>query len=397
MKKVKILLVLTLIMLMISSYCYATDDTEVLEGEEASEGIVIDEALLSALTGATETTQAEAQAQAQSSQNNNWVNSDVYMGEDSVTLTDVVDGNAFIVAKDVTIKGEVGGDLFVIAEKVSIEGGYIYSNLFVVAKEVNIDGIVYDLYGLCDTLNLKSNGYVYRDMRVKASTVNLDGTVRRNAYIISKDINFDQTVGTIIYGNLEYTSDEESFTAPEGAVEGTVTYNAQKVTAENVSFASVIFKYIVDLLTTVLTTFVVVLLLLWLAPKFVEKVGNMSVGKAFASLGIGFVAPILLIIVGILLLMISVGSGIFFAGLFGYMFLSVIGFAITSIFFTKLLAKKVKMEGNFKFVLFTLLIASCLWLVDQLPLIGGLTSFLAWAFGTGAILLNIIPKKEETK
>ena len=300
-------------------------------------------------------------------------------------------------AKEVTIKGEVGGDLFVIAEKVNVEGGYIYSNIFVLAKEVNIDGIVYDLYGMCDTLNLKSNGYVYRDMRVEASTVNLNGTVRRNAYIVSKDLNFDQTVGTIIYGNLEYTSNEDSFTAPEGTVEGTVTYNTQSINAEKSSFASVIFKYIVDLLTTVISTLVIVLLLLWLAPKFIDKLGNMSVGKSFASLGIGFVTPVIFIIVGIILLMINIGSEIFFAGLFGYMFLSVIGFAITSIFFTKLLAKKVKIEGKMKFILFTLLIAAVLWLVDQLPLIGGLTSFLAWAFGTGAILLNIIPKKEETK
>ena len=395
MKKAKILLVLALIILMISSYCYATDDTEVLEGEEAGEGIVLDDAVLSAITNGAETNQTNVQAQG--SQNNNWVNSDVYIFEDSVTLTDVVDGNAFIMAKEVTIKGEVGGDLFVIAEKVNVEGGYIYSNIFVLAKEVNIDGIVYDLYGMCDTLNLKSNGYVYRDMRVEASTVNLNGTVRRNAYIVSKDLNFDQTVGTIIYGNLEYTSNEDSFTAPEGTVEGTVTYNTQSINAEKSSFASVIFKYIVDLLTTVISTLVIVLLLLWLAPKFIDKLGNMSVGKSFASLGIGFVTPVIFIIVGIILLMINIGSEIFFAGLFGYMFLSVIGFAITSIFFTKLLAKKVKIEGKMKFILFTLLIAAVLWLVDQLPLIGGLTSFLAWAFGTGAILLNIIPKKEETK
>lgn len=395
MKKAKILLVLALIILMISSYCYATDDTEVLEGEEAGEGIVLDDAILNAITNGAETNQTNVQAQG--SQNNNWVNSDVYIFEDSVTLTDVVDGNAFIMAKEVTIKGEVGGDLFVIAEKVNVEGGYIYSNIFVLAKEVNIDGIVYDLYGMCDTLNLKSNGYVYRDMRVEASTVNLNGTVRRNAYIVSKDLNFDQTVGTIIYGNLEYTSNEDSFTAPEGTVEGTVTYNTQSINAEKSSFASVIFKYIVDLLTTVISTLVIVLLLLWLAPKFIDKLGNMSVGKSFASLGIGFVTPVIFIIVGIILLMINIGSEIFFAGLFGYMFLSVIGFAITSIFFTKLLAKKVKIEGKMKFILFTLLIAAVLWLVDQLPLIGGLTSFLAWAFGTGAILLNIIPKKEETK
>lgn len=396
MKKAKILLVLALIILMISSYCYATDDTEVLEGEEAGEEISLDAEAINALLG-TETAQTETSVQSQPAQNANWKNSDVYLFDDTVNITDIVDGNAFVIAKEVTIKGEVGGDLFVIAEKVNVEGGYIYSNIFVLAKEVNIDGIVYDLYGMCDTLNLKSNGYVYRDMRVKASTVNLNGTVRRNAYIVSKDLNFDQTVGTIIYGNLEYTSNEDSFTAPEGTVEGTVTYNTQSINAEKSSFASVIFKYIVDLLTTVISTLVVVLLLLWLAPKFIEKVGSMSIGKSFASLGIGLVTPILFIIVGILLLMISIGSGVFFAGLFGYMFLSIIGFAITSIFFTKLLAKKVKMEGKFKFVLFTLLIAAGLWLIDQLPIISGLTSFLAWAFGTGAILLNIIPKKEETK
>ena len=68
------------------------------------------------------------------------------LAEDKVTIDKVVDGNAFVAAKEVTVTGEIGGDLFVVADKVTIEGGYVYSSLFVCANEVTINGVVYDVY-----------------------------------------------------------------------------------------------------------------------------------------------------------------------------------------------------------------------------------------------------------
>ena len=389
MRKTKILLTLLLIVFLISSYCFATDTVGIAE-ESTENQVTLDSANTAPISANEVTNEATNPNSANESE---LTNHDVYLCEEHVNLNGLVDGNAFIIAKEATISGEIGGDLFIMAEKINIEGGYIYSNVFALGKEINVNGIVYDLYAACDSFNLKSSGFIYRDMRVVASNVSLAGKIRRDAHIVSKDLSFDTTVGTIIYGDLDYSSDEAEFTAPEGSVQAKVKYTAEiKDTSEKVSFTSKILNYVFDLLQTLAITLVVTLLLLWLTPKFIDRVGNMSVGKSFASLGIGIVIPILLIILGIILLIIGIGTQIFFAGLFGYLLLSFIGFAVTSIFFAKLIAK---IEGKFKFVLFTILIALVLWFVDQIPFIQGLAGFLAWAFGTGTILLNIVSKKDK--
>ena len=139
------------------------------------------------------------------------------------------------------------------------------------------------------------------------------------------------------------------------------------------------------------------MLLLWLTPKFVERVGKMGVGKSFASLGIGFVTPIALVIVSILLLISTVGASIFAVGIFTFMILAFIGNAIASIFFGKLFTKVFKMEGNIKFVLFTLVSSLVLWLIALIPVAGGIISFVISIFGIGTTVVNMIFRKEKVE
>ena len=384
MTKNKILIALLLIIISISTCCFATD--EVLPEEGLTNDV---------LTTSLTTQDVSSDEAINAVDDSNWTNTDLYKIEEKVVIDGIVDGNAFVMAKEVTVTGEIGGDLFVMAETLNIDGGYIYSSIFAMANEININGITYDLYATCNKFNLKEDGLVYRDMRVAANEVNLNGRVRRDAYIETSNLNFATNVGTIIYGNLDFSSNQPEYTAPEGVVAGEVKYTAETFDdVKEVSVGAIIAKYVLDLVKTLVLTLVVVLLLLWLAPKFIEKVENMSVGKSFAALGIGFLAPIVLTIVGILLLILSIGSQVVLSAVFVYIFLSSLGFAITAIFFTKLLSKKVKMESKVKFILFTLLVAAGMWLVDQLPFIGGLVSFLSWAFGTGLVLVNILPKKQ---
>lgn len=373
--KSKILLAIFLVFVLVSSYCFATVEPRTAE-EEAT---TISE------EGEAVTTSEE--------ETSTWTNSDLYVAEDKVTISNVVDGNAFVVGKEVTVTGEIGGDLFVFADKLNIEGGYIYSSIFACANEITINGVVYDVYAACNTFNLESSGFIYRDMKVVASNVNMSGKVRRDAYISAETLNFDENVGTVIYGNLDYSSKEE-ITIPEEAVSGEVSYSAINSSATP-TLANRILSYVSDLVTTLFFTFVITLILVWLTPKFVERVGKMNVAKSFASLGIGFAAPIAFIIVGILLLISSIGASVFVVGAFAFVVLALIGNTIASIFFGKLLTKLLKMEGNVKFVLFTLVSCFILWVISQIPVVGGIFSFIIALFGIGTTLVNIVYRKEK--
>ena len=396
MSKSKILVSLILIVLLVSSVCFATD-------EVATQEVSLDQ-----LLGETATTDQPVTT-ADNTQTSNWKNSDLYIMDEKVTISDVVDGNAFVMAKEVNVTGEIGGDLFVMAETVNIEGGYIYSSIFAMANEVNVNGITYDLYAVCSKLNLKENGLVYRDMRVAAGEVNLNGRVRRDAYVTAGNLNISENAGTVIYGNLTYESDKDTYVAPEGSVAGEVKYTQEVKTNVDVDKEAVaaltiwarIWKHVKELISTMIIALIITLLAAFLAPKFVDKLGSMKVGKAFASLGIGFIAPfvlgfvcILLIILAIILQIGSLGIAITGTAVCAFIVLSIISTAVTSVYFGKLFSKLAKKEGKLFFVLFSLLSAFVLWVIGLIPLLGGLVGILAWAFGVGSIILNILPAKK---
>lgn len=366
--KSKILLAVFLIILLLTSYSLATNETTA-----------------DPISTTSETT---------STDQSNWVNSDLLLSEDKVTISNVVDGNAFVAAKEVTVSGEIGGDLFVIADKLNIEGGYVYSSIFACANEITINGVVYDVYAICNTFNLESNGFIYRDMKINGSTININGKVRRDAYLSANNINLNAEAGTLIYGDLNYCSNSE-ISIPEGAVTGETTYSKLNTTVNNNSVGITILNYVLSLVKTLLFTFVIAMILLWLTPKFVERLGKMGVAKSFVSLGIGFATPIAFVIASVLLILSIVGVQLFTLGMFAFIILAYIGFSVASIFFGKLFTKLLKMEGNVKFVLFTLLSTFILWALGQIPVVGWLFSLIIALFGIGATLVNMVWKKEK--
>ncbi len=377
-KKSKILLsVLFVVLLLLSSVCLATEDTSLID-----DSVVV--------TSDTNNTQEVDTT----SSTANWVNTDLYLSEDKVTIDKVVDGNAFVAAKEVTVTGEIGGDLFVVADKVTIEGGYVYSSLFVCANEITINGVVYDVYAISNNFNLESNGFIYRDLKVTGSNINLNGKIRRDAYISAKSLTLNEQSGTIVYGNLEYSTPSE-ITIPEGAVSGSVKYNVNTSNTEKeTSIASIILGYVSEAIQALLLTFVLTVILLWLTPKFVNRVGNMSVGKSFASLGIGVITPVVLVIVALLLAISVIGLKMLLPATFIFVVFSLIASSITSIFFGKLFTKLLKTDSKVKFVLFTLLSNLVLWLLTKIPFVGGFIGFLIYAFGIGTLLVNIVCRKE---
>ena len=374
--KCKFLLLLVIAITLVSTLSFATEvpisENEAMPiTEEGSEGVTtnIDDIL----------------------EEDDWVNGDLYIAGNEAHVDKIVDGNAFIIGTDVTISGEVGGDVFVCADKLTIDGAYIYSNLFVVANEVIINGTVYDIYAICDNFTLTDNGSIARDLRVTANSLNITGKINRNVFATASTYSFSSENGTLIGGNLEYSGPEE-ITIPTDVVTGEVKYNTETVVEESVS--SKVFSYIFDALNNLVFAFVVILLAIWLAPKFVNRVTSMNTKKACVCLGIGFATPIATILALMLLLISSVCSMVALAGTFVFIAICMSGTAFASIYFGSLLAKAFKWDDKVKFVLATLISALIIWAISQLPFIGGLFGFLVALFGIGTLVVNVLYKKE---
>lgn len=373
---------LIVVFILLSSFCFATSTNENLVTTSENTSMPISEN--------------------ESNANSEWTNNDLFLCEDTIVVDSIVDGNAFLLGKDVTITGEIAGDLFVMADNVTISGGYVYSNLFVFANNVTINGIVYDIYGLCANFKLADNGIVYRDLKVLCDKLDINGLVRRNAYVDAETITFKEGASTLINGNLEYTS-KNKIEIPENIVAGETTYNKQIETIkETPSVFSIILNKIIDLIKTLVFTFVIVMLMIWIAPKFLNKISDIDTTKSFIYLGIGFGTTIGIIMLAFILIFSLVFSFtiltpvIFAIGALYALFVT-ISFAITSIFFGKLFAKLLKLEGNVKFVLATLVSSLVLWIICLIPFIGRLVNFLITMFGIGTILVNIFYTKKQEK
>ncbi len=324
----------------------------------------------------------------------NWTNSDLYKWGDTFTVDGIIDGNAFLMGKDITISGEIGGDTFVFADKVTIDGGYVYSNLFVVANKLVINGIVYDVYGVADSFTLGEDGYVYRDMRVAANIIDLSGKVRRNAYITTSQLNLNTDNGTVIGGNLEYSSTSE-FNIPDGAIQGEVKFNQE--TSEEKNVGEIISSYIIKGVNALFYVLVVVLLAIWLAPKFVDKVTKMDTKKSFISLGVGILTAIVSIIVLCILLFSGVFLNIFAALTMLFVVICMSGLAFASVYFGSLFAKLVKWNKKSLYVVSCLIVALVLWLLSQIPYIGWLIGILTSLFGIGSLVFNLIFKEKTSE
>lgn len=323
-----------------------------------------------------------------------WVQSDLYVFEDSPTIDKIVNGNAYIFGNEVTITGEIGGDVFVFANKLNIDGAYIYSNLFAFANEINVNGIVYDIYAAANSFTLDSDAFVYRDLRVSANTINLKGMVNKDAYLSASTYNFDtDSEKTLIKGNLSYDASSELSIA-DNLVGGTVTYKEQSITSK--SAAEVILDYVADLAKTIAYVLVVALICIYFAPKFTSRVTSMSTKKSLVSFLIGLGGVIVGAIAFVILLLSVIGVKLAVVEMLLYIAICMSGLSFASLYFGSLCAKKFKQDGKLKLLGLTIAVAAVLWIISQIPVIGGLFSTLVAIFGIGTFLVNTFYKKESS-
>lgn len=323
---------------------------------------------------------------------------DIYLTGDDVTIDYIVDGNLFVFANTVTINSQIGGDAFIFAKTVNVsEQGFIYSNLFTIAQNVSISGTVYDVYALAQDITI--DGYIYRDIKTSSNSLNINGIVGRNAFVAASNINFAQSDNTensgenitsngMIKGNLNYSSAKE-ISIPEGAVTGTTNFTETKKET-----TSTIQSYLLSLGRFLTTVAILWLLCLWITPKFLNNTHALLTTKTLPVIGYGILTPIFVSIAFIILLIIGITANIAFLA-FSILFLLVaISSAIFVIAINNLVCDKLKVEKNIG--KFGLLIVSAivLWLINLIPYVGTLISFIASILGLGITVMSIIPVKK---
>ena len=320
-------------------------------------------------------------------------NSDVYLMGDNVTIDYVVDGNLFVMADTVTINSKIGGDAFIMAKTINVgDQAYIFSNLFAMADSIDIKGVVYDVYALAQNFTI-SNGYIYRDAKLCCNTININGTIGRNAFVSCSNINFntDKNDKGIIYGDLTYSTPSE-LSFDKNIVNGNVTYKAPKVSPEK-SVREIVAIYISDLGAFLAFVIIIWLVCLWLAPKFLNDTNKFVGKKTLNVLGTGLLTLIAVPIACIILLLLQLTAGISLLTVAIYILALIVAKSIFTIVANNYLCSKLNINKNTG--IFGMLIVSgvIVWVISELPYVGGIVSFIISVLGLGVLVSAILPKK----
>ena len=375
---------LVLILAITSSFVYADNET-------SSEN---DIALIS---DTSETKPVETNVENTVSTNetskDSYKNSDVYLMGDNVTIDYVVDGNLFVMADTVIINSKIGGDAFIMAKTINVgDQAYIFSNLFAMANSIDIKGVVYDVYALSQNFTV-SNGYIYRDAKLCCNTININGVIGRNAFVSCSNINFntDENDKGIIYGDLTYSTPSE-LSFDKNIVNGNVTYKAPKVSPEK-SVREIVASYISDLGAFLAFVIIIWLVCLWLAPKFLNDTNKFVGKKTLNVLGTGLLTLIVLPIACIILLLLQLTAGISLLTVAIYILALIVAKSIFTIVANNYLCSKLNINKNTG--IFGMLIVSgvIVWVISELPYVGGIVSFIISVLGLGVLVSAILPKK----
>lgn len=371
-QKLKIILITILMFVLLSSVCYADEQENVSVTSEQNQ-----------TTSSTEENEPEV------------ISDDLYSFSTDVSVNKIVDGNVHIVGQNVTIDTQVIGNVFVVADTITFtENTYVQGTCYVLANKIILKGMVYDLYSSSDSLSIVSGGAVYRDLRAMASDVDIQGRVGRNAFIAADNLKIATDKGTRIYGNLEYTSNNDLGDLKE-IVSGTAIRKENKDNAPTTK--QLIMNYVVSAVSELFFTTALFLLMLWLTPKAISNLAQTLTKKFPISIGFGALALIAIPIISVFAMASTFTIGIGIALITSYFLLICITSAILSITIAKVLNERFKLNKKYLLYLITLAVCLVLWVLKQIPYVGLIVTVFIIILGLGILIENLICNRKKEK
>lgn len=317
------------------------------------------------------------------------LNGDLYVCANEIILEQKskINGNVFICSTSTTLNGEINGSIYAVSQNFDMQYfAFLSRDLHLSAQQVNLDGWIYrDAFISAQNITTKENFITQNNFTVDdADTLTFSGEILGNATINAKEINFknaddEKNLNCKISGNLSYSSSEE-ITIPEGIVLQEIKYS-NYVDTEQDSNSSSIWDYILSLITSLVCVYVIYLLISKFAPKYLDKISNISVLSLLKSFGIGLALLVLIPIVSILLFVTQIGSILGVILLLIYIILLIIAKQIFIISVATFV--KNKFTKNLNIYLYLLFTTVALSLISLIPYVGFIISMLAFFIGLG--------------
>ena len=330
-------------------------------------------------------------------------NGDLYVmfGEDSINdeayiMDKYVDGNVFILGNNVKVTGQINGSLFICATNVTIEkDAYIGCHVFVVSQNFVMRGIAFDVYAACGSYEMGKDALIYRDLKLATDDAFLRGIIGRDVDLVSNkiDVYEDDENCVDIRGNLNYTSNTEIEDIDKLTVGGEIKFTKAEENKEN---GSIVGDYIFGAVQEVVFTIIIFALMLFLAPKFIEKSKEYISTRCLLAGAIGLAFTIIVPIVAFILLLTLVGIEVAIFAVLGYASVLMLNSAVVSIAIDEFITNKVeKLNTRPWKILILVPISIIMYLIKQIPVIGSFISAIIFLVGVGIIILYQFDKRKK--
>lgn len=317
------------------------------------------------------------------------VNGDVIVAGGNITINGPVSGDVIAAGGHIAINGPVGGnvrlaggDIFlssVVAKNATIMGGTVRIN-----KGATIGFEVLAMGG-----NVEIMGNVNRDLRVMAGSLALSGQVGRDVWAkIGRSFLLQPTA--VVGGDVNYAAAQPAERLAGATIAGTMHYQLlpQHDWRERLSALSVLAVLGAGLVKT-MGIFVLGMVLLWLAPKKVEKIKHHMIANSAADLGWGVLIAVVTPIACLVLALTVVGFPLAMALFASYLLSMLVGMAIGAFWLGELCLKRV-LQRHLRAVdeKWSMLIGSFLLvIIGAVPILGWIAKALLVTTFFGALLM----------
>lgn len=151
----------------------------------------------------------------------------------SINSAPIIGGNVFVTANKFIVEPgvEINGDLFVCANEIILsKNAVVYGNIYAVCKKMDLNcQISGDLYVSCKDFNMSYYGFVYRDLHINAENATIGGYAYRNLSISANNI---VTTSNFVCSK-ELTVENANKFVFSGKVQGNATIKSEQIEFKN--------------------------------------------------------------------------------------------------------------------------------------------------------------------
>ncbi len=308
---------------------------------------------------------------------NGTINGDVFLAGEDITLAGRINGNVYVVARTIAVKGEVTGSVHLVAMQVNISApvdgtGLIAASSLTIDKEGSLGR---GLVGFAPTMDIggKIGGPAY----LAASTLSVTNEISGPATVAVEQISLsgDGKFG----GDLKYYS-RTSGQVAQDRVAGTLSFvkseQSQKIDVVGQATA-VVFG--------LLASFLLGLVMLYIAPKSMVAVANYIQSKPFVVLlaGFGFVVLVPIALIFVFITIVGIPLMIVAGLLYGVTIM--VGELFTALWLGRLAMRTTETKiGTSAIALGLGLII--LAILKLIPMIGAVVALISFFAGVGALV-----------